>query len=77
MTTALEHVRYSCGIAGEEVANYVDELERQLAAASAEKDAARYRWCKLYPERAASIFEHLGSAYFDSEIDAAMQGKTE
>lgn len=31
MTTALEHVRYSCGIAGEEVANYVDQLQAKIS----------------------------------------------
>ena len=36
MTTALEHVRYSCGIAGEEVANYVDQLQAEIAELEAE-----------------------------------------
>ena len=31
MSDALEHVRYSCGIAGEEVANYVDQLQATVA----------------------------------------------
>ena len=31
MSTALDHVRYFCGGAGEEVANRVDELEAENA----------------------------------------------
>ena len=41
MTTALEHIRYSCGIAGEEVANYVDELERVVSLDSSLIDELR------------------------------------
>lgn len=36
MSDALEHVRYSCGIAGEEVANYVDYLQAKVTELEAE-----------------------------------------
>jgi len=32
MTTALEHVRHGCGMAGEEVADMVDALQAEIAA---------------------------------------------
>ena len=38
MSNALDHVRYECGIAGEEVARLVDALERQLADLQRERD---------------------------------------
>ena len=41
MTTALEHVRYSCGIAGEEVANYVDQLQAKVAELAEEIERLR------------------------------------
>lgn len=31
MSSALDHIRYNCGIAGEEVAGTVDELEAQVS----------------------------------------------
>ncbi len=34
MTSALEHVRYSCGMAGEEVAGEYDAMESELAKAN-------------------------------------------
>ena len=37
------------------------------------QEAARYRWCKDNPDNAASVFDNLGPAYFDSEIDMLMQ----
>jgi len=36
MSDALGHVRYSCGIAGEEVANYVDQPQAKIAELEAE-----------------------------------------
>ena len=44
MSTALDHVRYFCGGAGEEVANRVDELEAENAALQAEKDSWQGRF---------------------------------
>lgn len=51
MSNALDHVRHNCGIAGEEVAEMVDELEQQrdelLAALDGEADAVQFllNWC--------------------------------
>lgn len=62
MSSALDYVRYSCGIAGEEVANYVDELEEQISKDSAlidqlrdelekcQKDAERLTWLLDHPD---------------------------
>ena len=40
--------------------------------ASLKRDAERYRWAKINPDRAASIFDCLGPSYFDSEFDKFM-----
>jgi hypothetical protein len=37
-TTALEHVRYSCGIAGEEVADDFDRIESELIRVTKQRD---------------------------------------
>lgn len=41
MSDALDHVRHNCGIAGEEVAEMVDALERQRDELQAEADFQR------------------------------------
>ena len=65
MTTALEHIRYSCGIAGEEVANYVDELERVVSLDSSLIDELRAKLAaaqeEILIERANG--DHWSAAY--------------
>lgn len=51
--------------------NHVKQQNSRIA--ELEQDAARYRWCKDNPDNAASVFDNLGPAYFDSEIDMLMQ----
>ena len=51
MSDALEHVRYSCGIAGEEVANYVDQLQAKVA--ELEEENARLRTVPMKYRRMA------------------------
>lgn len=43
MSNALDHVRHNCGIAGEEVAEMVDELEQQRDELLAELERAQ-KW---------------------------------
>ena len=47
MSDALEHVRYSCGIAGEEVANYVDQLQATVAELEEEIERLSERRCEI------------------------------
>lgn len=47
MTTALEYIRYSCGIAGEEVATQVDELESTVASLTAENEKLKLDQTRL------------------------------
>ena len=58
MSDALEHVRYSCGIAGEEVANYVDQLQAKIAELEAEVErlsVAHVRACQANTDSQAEL----------------------
>lgn len=71
MSTALDYVRYSCGIAGEEVAQMVDTLEAKRDELKA--DAMRYRWLKQYEKQNWSGFTtNMRHKEWDSAIDAAI-----
>ena len=54
MTTALDTIRYHSGIAGEEVANMVDELEAKVEKLTKERD----EWKSVF-EAAASKYRNL------------------
>ena len=55
MSSALDFVRYSCGIAGEEVANYLDSLEKQIESDSGLIDQLRQQNAELTAQRDAAI----------------------
>ena len=69
MSDALEHVRYSCGIAGEEVANYVDQLQAKVA----ELEAENARLNLLFVKAAKGKGENLKECFSLQQQLAAVQ----
>ena len=63
MSSALDFVRYSCGIAGEEVANYLDSLEKQIESDSGLIDKLRQQNAELTAQLEAA----------QAKIDSLMQ----
>lgn len=76
MSDALEHVRYSCGIAGEEVANYVDQLQAKIAELSIllRRAASQVtKWAEIYGEHDPEWLPPAGDVRLLEDISEALK----
>lgn len=73
MSTALDHVRHSCGIAGEEVAEQVDSLERENAALYARLEEEQAETAKLREQKDAAILQLLTTQAHAARVENALK----
>lgn len=76
MSSAIDYVRYSCGIAGEDVTNYVDELEKRTSADTdlIEQLTARVRELDEENARLKAECDDIKQVQFPRKLEAVAVG---